>query len=187
MIDRTAILKLWQGAKIRSDVSQAIARTAAYIEHYKDLYDPIEKALGIPWYVVGALDSREENFNHHGYLGNGDPLYQRTTHVPRGRGPFSTWSDGAIDALTMNGFNRLPEGGHWDIVTALIKCEGYNGLGYSHMGLPSPYVWAGTNQQVAGKYVNDGEFDPHAWDNQPGCAALFLSLKESFNVDLREA
>lgn len=161
-----------------------MART---VMQYKQLYDEVEQATGVPWYVVGVIDCREESFNHHSYLGNGDPLHSVTVHVPRGRGPFPTWQAGAVDALKFDGMDRLPVGGHWDVVTALIKCEGYNGLGYAHMGLPSPYIWAGTTVQRPGKYVADGHFDPHAVDQQPGCAGILLALKNMYNVDLREA
>lgn len=170
-------------AKLAMLEHQAV-RALSYKTNY---YDPVSSATNIPWYVIAALDMREEDFNHNGYLGNGDPLWKKTTHVPRGRGPFPTWYAGAIDALHYDKMDHLPEGGHWDIVTALIKCEGYNGLGYANRGMPSPYIWGGTNIQVRGKYTGDGHFDPNAMDTQPGCAGLFLALKQSHGIDLNEA
>lgn len=187
MFNRLAYLDLWRKCKIRDELLGEFANTANKVLGFKAMYDPIALQTGIPWYVVGALDCREENFNHKGYLGNGDPLNKVTTHVPRGRGPFGSWSDGAIDALMMGGFSKLPTGGHWDIVTALIKCEIYNGAGYHGMGLPSPYVWAGTNIQKPGKYTSDGHFDYLAMDHQPGTAGIFLALKANHGVDLSEA
>ncbi len=188
IIDRAKVLSLWQKAKIVPNREHEIDHVAGLILQFKkDFYDQVEKATGVPWYVVGVLDCREENFNHGGYLGNGDPLYRKTTHVPIGRGPFRTWFEGAIDALISDGINHLPAGGHWDIVTALIKCEAYNGMGYAAHGLPSPYVWGATNMQMRGKYTRDGHWDPVSWDSQPGCAAILLALKEYHGVDLREA
>ena len=55
--------------------------------------------------------------------------------------------------------------------------EQYNGLGYAARGLPSPYLWAGTDQYRAGKYVRDGVYDFHAVDSQAGCAGLLLALR----------
>lgn len=114
-------------------------------------------------------------------------MNKKTTHVPRGRGPFNSWSEGAIDAIHVSGWDILPKGGHWDIVTCLIKCEAYNGEGYEHRGLRSPYLWGATSMQEDGKYTSDGHWDGGAWDTQVGCAALFLALKQFHGVDLNEA
>lgn len=188
IIDRMAVLGLWRNCQVSSKHQAEMEHYAQKALLYKtNFYDPVSQATRIPWYVIAALDMREESFNHSGYLGNGDPLWHTTTHVPKGRGPFKTWYEGAIDALTLDHMGLLPANGHWDIVTALIKCEGYNGLGYATKGLPSPYVWSLTNIQMAGKYTSDGHFSPSSWDTQPGCAALFLTLREKHQVDLNEA
>lgn len=188
MINRMHILDLWKKCVVREGEVTMFEHMAQRAMMYKPtFYEPVAAQTEIPWYVVAALDMREENFNHNGYLGNGDPLWKKTTHVPRGRGPFKTWFEGAIDAFTLDHMSMLPPGAHWDIVTALIKCEGFNGMGYATKGLPSPYVWAGTTVQVPGKYVSDGHFDPHYVDTQPGCAGLFITLKDHFGVDVNEA
>lgn len=188
IINRMAVLSFWRACVVLPEHQAEMENYAKKALLYKpSFYDPVSSALGIPWYVIAALDMREENFSHNGYLGNGDPLWRVTTHVPKGRGPFSTWYEGAIDALNYDRMNILPPGGHWDIVTSLIKVEGYNGMGYATKNLRSPYVWAKTNQQQHAKYVADGHFDPNAWDTQPGCAALFLTLKQKHGVDLNEA
>lgn len=188
IIDRMKVLGLWQNAHIKPERLNEMKHVAGLVMQYKaHFYDPVEAATRVPWYVTGAIDSREENFSHGGYLGNGDPLSRVTTHVPRGRGPFTSWYAGAIDAYHLDGMDHLPVGGHWDIVTALIKCEAYNGLGYASKGLPSPYVWGGTNIQKPGKYIRDGVWSSTAWDSQPGCAAIWLALKQFHNVDLSEA
>lgn len=188
MISRETTLLRWQKCKIdenRKDEADHLAqRVLSYKSNY---YDPVQNEDGVPWYMVAALDMREENFNHNAVLANGDPLWKPTIHVPRGLGPFKTWHEGAVSSLRFDHVTPLKgEGDHWDIVTVLIACEAYNGLGYYYRGLPSPYVWGGTNIQVAGKYVGDGRFDAHAWDMQPGCAELFLALKAA-GVDLNEA
>jgi hypothetical protein len=54
--------------------------------------------------------------------------------------------------------------------------EQYNGLGYASRGLPSPYIWSGTNQYINGKYVADGVFNPDEIDRQLGCAAILKSM-----------
>lgn len=187
IIDRLKVLALWKTAKIMPNRINEMKHVADLIVTYKtQFYDPVEAVTKVPWYVIGAIDCREENFHHGGYLGNGDPLYRVTTHVPRGRGPFKSWFDGAIDAFHLDGMDHLPIGGHWDIVTALIKCEAYNGLGYVGK-IRSPYIWGGSNLQQIGKYVADGHFSKTTWDGQPGVASMLLALKEFHNVDLNEA
>lgn len=187
-IDRLKVLGLWRSCLIDLSRLNEMKNLAGLIMSYREqFYDPVEKATGVPWYVVGAIDCREEDFKHGSYLGNGDPLYRATVHVPRGRGPFKSWFAGAIDAFQFDGMDHLHTGGHWDIVTALIKCEGYNGMGYAAHGIPSPYVWGGTNVQRPGKYIADGEWSATTVDKQPGCAAMFLALKQFHGVDLIEA
>lgn len=181
------VLSLWQSAKILDDKLKEVVYITKFVNKYRaQYYDPVEKALGIPWYVTGVIDYRESGFSHDSYLGNGDPLDRPSIHVPQGRGPFSNWHEGAIDALKLDGMDHLHNGSHWDVVTALIKVEGYNGFGYAAKGLPSPYVWGGTSIQKPGKYVSDGHFDWHEMDQQLGCAAIWIALK-SQGVDVGEA
>ena len=184
-IDRLETLDRWRSLVISpdrlTDVDHVCQRLLSY---HMTNYDQVERATGVPWYVVGALDYHEEGFRHDRYLGNGDPLSSPTRHVPQGRGPFSTWYDGAIDAIRYDHLDKIP---HWDIVSALIVCEVWNGMGYAVRGLPSPYVWGATNQQRPGKYVADHKFDPSVWDKQIGCAAIFRLLRDKYGVDLRES
>lgn len=187
-MNRSLAWKTWAGAQIRPNHLSELQRYSNTLMSFKTTYyDPAEKQSGVPWYVIGALDCREEDFNHNCYLGNGDPLSRPTHHVPRGRGPFKTWADGAADALMLDGWNKLPAGQVWDISNALTRCEKYNGMGYATRGILSPYVWALTNKQQPGKYVADGQFDSRTWDSQPGCAALFLALKQFHGVNLMES
>lgn len=177
MFSRQDVLGFWTNCAL-TDVGRTRMQAERLLS-FRSLYDAAAAESQVPWYVIGALDYREEDFAHSGYLGNGDPLDRVTTHVPKGRGPFPDWSAGAADALSLGGWNVLPPGAtRWDIVTVLQKCERWNGMGYAERGLRTPYVWAGTNKQQRGKYLSDGHFDVQAWDTQLGCAALFLALKQ---------
>lgn len=187
MFSRIDILGFWQKCQINSSRLNDAKAAADEIMSFKPLYDPVSAATRVPFYVVGAIDDREEDFNHKDFLGNGDPWNKKSVHVPAGRGPFKSWSDGAIDAINLGGWDVLPSGGHWDIVTALIKCEAYNGEGYEHRGLRSPYIFGGTNMQEKGKYKSDGVWDANQWDSQLGVAAIFLALRQFHGVDLNEA
>jgi lysozyme family protein len=141
-------------------------------------YQAVEKATMVPWYVVAVLHARESDCDFNCHLHNGDPLSARTTHVPAGRPawgkPPYQWYESAIDALQENG---IANNRNWSIANTLEKIEKYNGTGYFHKEVNSPYVWAGTNQYSCGKYVADGRYSSTAVDNQLGCAALLKRLE----------
>lgn len=140
-------------------------------------YEAVVKALkemgypGMPWEFVAVAHYRESNANFNTFLGNGQPLSRKTTIVPKGRGPFPDWKSGAIDAL-VNCAPYSAKNKDWSIGGMLAELEKYNGLGYANKGLPSPYIWAGTDQYVKGKYVSDGVYDPNHVDKQLGCAGI---------------
>lgn len=137
----------------------------------KARYQAVEKRTGVPWWFIAVAHEREASQNWNTQLGQGDPLNRKSVHVPKGRGPFATWEDGAVDAL-VNCAPFAAKNKDWSPGGALTMLEKYNGLGYANKGKPSPYVWAGTDQYVSGKYVADGVYDPNKVDSQLGCAGL---------------
>jgi hypothetical protein len=118
-----------------------------------------------------VVHEREGSQDWGTYLGNGQSLKRKTSIVPKGRGPFQTWEDGAVDAL-VNCAPFAAKNKDWSIGGALTMLEQYNGLGYAQQGKASPYIWAGTNQYEKGKYVADGKYSPETVDTQLGCAGL---------------
>jgi lysozyme family protein len=134
----------------------------------------------MPWWFVGLIHGLESSFNFRTHLHNGDSLKARTVNVPAGRpetghAPFS-WEESAIDALTMDG-KRYDKQDDWSIARCLWRLEGFNGYGYRlHRGIHTPYLWAGTNHYVAGKYVSDGKYDADAVSKQAGCAGTLKIL-----------
>ncbi|MGJ4945873.1 hypothetical protein ACQR1W_35290 [Bradyrhizobium sp. HKCCYLS1011] len=161
----------WEDAKsTRSFVAIANRLVAA-----KDRYQAIEHATGVPWFIIAVIHERECSQSWAGSLAQGDPWNKVSVHVPAGRGPFQSWEDAAVDALV----NCAPHAAHWKDWSAggaLTLLEQYNGLGYARRGVPSPYVWAGTNQYQSGKYVRDGVYDPAVVDRQLGCAGLLMAM-----------
>ena len=155
-------------------------RGAEYISANVARYGAVAQIVGVPWWWIGCIHQLEAGGNFHCHLANGDPLTARTVHVPAGRPltgtPPFTWEQSAIDALLFEG---LSHGMITDPVSALDRAERYNGLGYRNRGLPSPYLWSGTNQYTSGKFVRDGVFDPHAVSDQPGVAALMMALQKN--------
>lgn len=170
---KQANLTRWNNCHISSDTGplfkQVADRLTAPIAFNR--YKSVEKATGVPWWFIAVVHEREASQNWSSQLGQGDPLNKKSTHKPIGRGPFKTWEDGAIDALT-NCPPFAAKNTDWSIGGSLAMLEQYNGLGYAGKGVPSPYIWSGSDQYSKGKYVADGVYDPDAIDNQLGCAGL---------------
>jgi len=161
----------WAKAKLTRNFSGVASRLVAA----KSRYQAVAAKTGVPWFFIAVTHEREASQNWNTQLGQGDPLNQVSTHVPKGRGPFKTWEDGAYDAL-VNCAPFAARNKDWSVGGTLTMLEQYNGLGYAGKGKPSPYIWSGTDQYVSGKYVKDGVYDPNVVDQQLGCAGLILAM-----------
>lgn len=168
-------LNRWNNCKVNPGQDTTFTSVANRLMAAKSRYQTVEAKTGVPWWFIAVVHERESSQNWNASLAQGDPWNRKSTHVPRGRGPFSSWEDAAVDALV----NCAPFAAHnkdWSMGGALDMLEKYNGLGYRARGIPSPYLWAGTNQYRAGKFVADGVFDPNAVDRQLGCAGLLKKM-----------
>jgi lysozyme family protein len=178
MTDLAALQRMnvqrWSHARpTRNFASIAKRLTAA---DARSRYQVVSTKTGVPWPMIAVIHERECSQDWTRSLAQGDPWDRVSVHVPAGRGPFKSWEDAAVDALN----NCSPYAGRnkdWSIGALLTKLEEYNGLGYAARGVPSPYVWAGTDQYRSGKYVRDGVYDPSVIDSQPGCAGLLMAMK----------
>lgn len=135
---------------------------------------------GLKWWLVAVIHEMECSQNFSKYLGNGQDLNKVTTIVPKGRGPFKNFEIGAVDALTLQGADKISD---WSLGNVLYFLEGYNGYGYEiyhHMN--SPYLWAGSNHYTKGKYTGDGKYDPEAVSQQIGVALLLKTLLQHENI-----
>ncbi|MEY9614271.1 lysozyme family protein [Bradyrhizobium elkanii] len=159
----------------------------------KARYQSVSAKTGVPWAFIAVAHERESSQNWNGSLAQGDPWNQESTHVPKGRGPFKSWEDAAVDAL-VNCAPRAALNKDWSIGGTLTMLEQYNGLGYANgpsgwvgkpytasrkqrfPSQPSAYIWGGTDQYVAGKYVADGVYDSTVVDQQLGCAGMLLAM-----------
>ena len=177
MADLTALKaansKRWADAKLLKPVS--FGQVAQHLLSGKARYQSVSKYTGVPWFIIAVIHEREASQNWFTQLGQGDPLNKPSTHIPAGRGPFKTWEAGAIDAL-VNCAPHAASNKDWSIGGTLTQLELYNGTGYAARGMPSPYVWAGTDQYRSGKYVRDGVYDPNVVDQQLGCAGLLKAM-----------
>lgn len=141
----------------------------------KDRYKAVEARTGVPWFFIACAHQRESSQDFSTSLAQGDPWNEVSKHVPAGRGPFSSWEAAAYDAL-VNCAPYAAKNTDWSAGGTMTMLERYNGLGYANKGIPSPYVWSGTDQYVKGKYVADGVFNPNTVDKQLGCAGIILAL-----------
>lgn len=165
----------WSKMRIPADKGPAFEAAANRIKANRKIYEEIEKLTGVPWWFIGVVHLRESNLNMATNIANGQRYDRVTTIVPKGRGPFSSFKEAAVDALT-NCAPYAARNKDWSVGSALALLEKYNGLGYSARSIPSPYIWAWTNQYVKGKFVADHVFDPNVVDSQLGCAGVIKFL-----------
>jgi lysozyme family protein len=151
--------------------------TKQLLEHRSRYRDVGLRLNRVPWAMVGVIHGMECGFNFTCHLHNGDPLTNRTKHVPAGQPQTGTppysWENSAIDALTQAGLSTVTD---WSTAHMLYLLEKYNGFGYRKMGKPTPYLWSFSNLYDKGKYVADGRFDPEAVSKQCGAAVMVKAL-----------
>lgn len=148
----------------------------------------VQEATKVPWWVVAVIAEREAGGPPKCWrcqLAQGDPLIRVSTHEPAGRGPFYDHPDdlpqhdafyrGALDAL-IDCAPHAAKWTDWGPGGALTLLEEYNGLGYASMGVPSAYVWSGSDRYVSGKYIADHVYRVSAVDVQEGCAPLLARM-----------
>lgn len=159
-------------ANIPTVVRQKTLHLLSNKAQYQKIADTFKN--GMKWWCVGAIHELECAQNFNCYLGNGQPFNKVTTIVPKGRGAFAHFNDGAIDALRLEGADKITD---WSIGNVLYFLEGFNGYGYSlYKGINSPYLWSGSDKYKSGKYISDHVYDPKAVSTQIGTALLIKDL-----------
>lgn len=166
--ERWRVAKVTRGPELKSVAKSLVAAKARY--------QAVSAKSGVPWFVIAVIHQRESSQDFSRSLAQGDPWNKVSVHVPKGRGPFKSWEDAAIDALSVCP-PYASKWKDWSPAGTMTLLEQYNGLGYANRGLPSPYVWSGTDQYTKGKYVADGKFDPSVVDKQLGCAGMILAMQ----------
>lgn len=168
----------WKNVKINNNHLQSFNVVASRLNNPSAVarYKAVEAKTGVPWWFIAVVHEREASQSWAANIAQGDRWDRRSVHVPAGRGPFQSWEEAAVDAL-VNCAPYAARNHDWSPGSALTWLEKYNGLGYANKGIPSPYIWAGTNQYTSGKYVADGVFSSTAVDTQLGCAGLLIAMK----------
>jgi lysozyme family protein len=166
---RWAQAQLTRGPEFARPAQKAVANRSSYLD--------IEERTGVHWCFVAVTHYRESSQDFTKSLAQGDPWNRVSTHVPAGRGPFQSFEDAAVDAL-VDCAPHAARNKDWSIGGMLTLLEQYNGLGYASRGIPSPYIWSGTDQYRQGKYIEDGVFSATTVDKQLGCAGLILAIQK---------
>lgn len=168
---------LWESVTLRANkVGAADAAVRKIIANWPK-YEAVTKITGVPSAFIAVCHMRESSNNFAGVLHNGEHIIGKglkTRLVPKGRGPFTSWEQAAVDALKLKNLHRVAD---WPIERILYECESFNGWGYFWKKKPSPYLWAGTNHYTRGKYVADGQYDPNHIDTQLGTAIVLKRLE----------
>jgi lysozyme family protein len=166
---RFSVAKITRGPEFALVAKKLVAAKARYVT--------VQNTTGVPWFIIAVIHEREADQRWDTHLGQGDPLNQVTRHVPVGEPAFATWEEGAIDALVKCA-PYAARNKDWSVGGSLATLEGYNGLAYFNHGVPSPYIWSGTNQYTIGKVIVDhGPIEPVV-DKQLGCAGLIMAMME---------
>jgi lysozyme family protein len=142
----------------------------------KPRYQTVSDETKVPTVMLMALNERESGSNLRTYLGNGQRLDRVTTLVPKGRGPWSTFEAGCVDAFAYEHLIGLDWSDGWPFV--LYHEEAWNGFGPRDRGKPTGYLYAGTNIYTGGKYVADGIWNSTFNDPQLGTIPIMLALME---------
>lgn len=159
-------------AEAREFAIRAVAR--------KDFYQKISDRVAqhghvVPWWVIPLIHEREciggiKNLGCS--IGQGSPWNRKSPIVPY-TGPYGSFEDAAVASL-LSIKNR-----NWSAGGAMTFMELYNGPGYANRGKPAPYIWAGTDQYVKGKYVRDHDYDPNFVDPQLGVAIMLREMQRA--------
>ena len=171
-----------QWASMKIEVSAPVTKAAQKLLASKARYQAVAAKVGVPWFWVACIHWRESSGDFRGILHNGQRIIgtgKKTTIVPKGRGPFSSWEQAAIDAMTTSPHDMRKV--DIDCVERFAyEAEKWNGWGYAmyHPANPSPYLWSYTSVYKGGKYVADGKWNAGVRDAQIGVMALLKRMME---------
>ena len=179
---------------IKPGEEKAVKNAVKRILWGKRLYLKVAEETGLEWWILGGIHSLEADCNFQAVLHNGERIIgtgEKTRLVPKGRGPFESWPEAAIDAIGLNPYRwvKIREAGP-EIGLVLEAVESFNGRGYisgAGKATVSPYLWSKTNVYTKGKYVSDGKFDPSVVSKQVGFVAIVKELERLGEITIQIA
>lgn len=172
-------LALWRSMEVSPDWKKKADAVARRIIAAQNRYATVVAGTSVPWWFVAVVHAMECSLNFTEHLHNGDPLTARTVHEPSGRPPSGSppfsWEESATDAIAYEGLTKIAS---WPMSTVLYRWHCYNGVKneYTRRGIPTPYLWSGSQHYQKGKYIADHVFDPEKVSGQVGAAVILRSL-----------
>lgn len=186
----------WYGAnydkaEINPKYLSSAKKAAQTVLAGKERYKVIADHFGLPWWVIGCIHWREASCSFKGVLHNGEKIIgtgRKTSLVPRGRGPFETWEEAAIDAIKFDSIDTKCKRYGLSLEGILKAQEAYNGMGYFnyHPDQLSCYLYSYTNiVKPYGRYTHDGKYDYNADANDySGIVPIIKLLAEQGEIEL---
>jgi lysozyme family protein len=171
---RLAILKITRKSEVTKRAEQ-ILRHKEVIPNFK----PVQDVLGIPMVWMICSFERESGLDFTRSPAQGDRWDRVSVNVPRGVGPFKSFTDAALWSYRHDGLDK--NSAPWTWAYGCWGWEKFNGFGPRDHGRVSGYVFSGTDQYdppagLGGKYVSDGRWSGSTVDSQLGCVPLALEL-----------
>jgi lysozyme family protein len=172
-------LQLWSTIEVRPEWKKTSDAIAKKIVSNQGRYATAVTGTAIPWWFIAVVHAMECSLRFDQHLHNGDPLTARTVRVPKDRpaagAPPFTWEESARDSITYENLDKVID---WSLPSVLYHWHRYNGINneYKLRGIPTPYLWSGSQHYTKGKYVADHQFDPNAVSGQAGAAVILKAL-----------
>ena len=149
-----------------------VRKAATTVMQYRANYEDAVSGSIIPWVFPALIHLMECGCDFDRQILNGEPWSRVTKLVPKGEGPWPTWS-----ASTKYALLRYSTRTNWSTAAMLQALELHNGMGYKARGQHSPYLWSGSNHGLGvGKFVKDGTYSPTAVSSQVGCGVVLRVL-----------
>jgi lysozyme family protein len=165
--------RLWQSMVVVPNKVPILNKIAHKLLASKDRYQSVSAKTGVPWAAIALIHQMECGGDWRLSIAQGDPWNKKSVHVPKGRGPFNSWEEAAIDALSIDGTDSVKQ---WGIERLCYELEKYNGFGSRNKGIHTPYLWSYSSHYTRGKYVADHVWDGNAVSQQAGAMPILSRL-----------
>lgn len=167
-------------AQIDPDEADKVAAALARAIRNRPRVEAVARQLNVPWTLLAAFVEREASGRLDRHPANGDSLKRKTVSDPAGL-PRHVQPPYTYENCAEEEYAEIvrPANGVWTLAEMCHAAEHFNGIGYVKMGVPSPYVVAATTCEEMGKFIADHKFSRSVEDEQVGCLALWIAMREA--------